>query len=143
MVATAPFLWAQAIPPGFGRESMAGQDADMRKRTPPAKESKDGQGSRMESPCACVRRIMARWQQQELVLHRHRFGVYRLLTGDTFQSCEDATVLVLVALHGEAALLFAIYPGQPNEVFLGFRERHQRTHPERKDPYPNRSTNPS
>lgn len=54
----------------------------------------------------------------KLVLHRHGVGIDGLFTGDAFEAGEDAAVVVLVALHGEAALLVAILPGEADEVLL-------------------------
>jgi len=60
-----------------------------------------------------------------LVLHRQGGRIDRLLAGDAFQPGENATVLVLVALHGEAALFVAVCPSQADEMLLRFAESQQ------------------
>ncbi|MFL6308341.1 MAG: hypothetical protein ACJ72H_32805 [Candidatus Sulfotelmatobacter sp.] len=44
---------------------------------------------------------------------------------EAFEAGENAAVVALVALHGEAALLVAILPGEADEVLLGFGECHE------------------
>src|SRR5215469_12134175 len=83
------------------------------------------------------------YERKRSILHSHVFGVHRLLPGDAFQPCEDTPVLILVALHGEATLLFAVRPGQPDEVLFGLGERHERTDAEGKDADSDGSTHPS
>jgi len=53
-----------------------------------------------------------------LVLHRHGLGIDGLLASDALQSGQDSSILVLVALHGETALLVAIRPSQADVMFL-------------------------
>ena len=47
-----------------------------------------------------------------LVLDRHGVRVDGFFAGDALESGEDAAVVVLVALHGEAALLISVLPGE-------------------------------
>jgi hypothetical protein len=54
----------------------------------------------------------------ELVLNGHGVGVYSFLAGNAFKAGEHSPIIVFVALHGEAALLIAVRPGQADEVLL-------------------------
>jgi hypothetical protein len=53
-----------------------------------------------------------------LVLDGHRLGIYGLFSGDSFETGEDATIVVLVALHGESAFHIAGGPGQANKMLF-------------------------
>jgi hypothetical protein len=82
--------------------------------------SLDRQGERILGPMTNTssRLYFAFKADRASVLHRHCIGVHRLLPSNTFESCEHSAVIVLVALHGEAALFVAVSPGQANEMFL-------------------------
>src|SRR5271166_1824362 len=61
------------------------------------------------------------------VFDRHRGRINGFLAGDSLQPGQNAAIFVLVALHGEAALLISIRPGHTDKVLLRLAERHQRT----------------
>ncbi len=75
----------------------------------------------------------------KLVFHRHGFGVDGFLSGDAFESGEDAAVIILIALHGEAAFFVAVGPDQSDVVLLGFAESYQRADAEREHSHGNGS----
>jgi len=59
---------------------------------------------------------------ERLVLDRHGLRVYSLFAGDTFQSGQNASIVILVALDCEAALFVSVGPGQSYEMFFGLTE---------------------
>src|SRR5579863_1016969 len=61
----------------------------------------------------------------QLIFHRHRVRVDSLFPGYAFESSEDTSIIALVSLKRRATLLPTVVPRQPNEVFLGFGERHK------------------
>src|SRR5665213_3854994 len=67
------------------------------------------------------------------VFHGKRVRVNGLFAGNAFQSRQDAAIVVLVALHREAALLVCVGPCQTDKMFLRFCQRHKRTDAERDD----------
>jgi hypothetical protein len=66
----------------------------------------------------------------ELIFDGHCLGIDGFLAGDSFEAGEDATIVVLIALHGEAAFLVAVLPGEADEMFLRLGESHERSHAE-------------
>src|SRR5580698_10871460 len=78
-----------------------------------------------------------------LVLDRHGFRIDSLLAGYAFQPCEDAAVVVLIALHGEAALFVSVCPNQTDVVFLRFAEGDQCAHAQSEDANSDRRSDPA
>ena len=64
------------------------------------------------------------------ILYGHRGRIHRFLPRQSFEPGENSAVIVLVALHGEAALLIAVRPSEPDEMLLGFTESHQCADPQ-------------
>jgi len=59
-----------------------------------------------------VERISSLSRQCEIwsILNRHRFRIHCFLACYAFKPSQYATIIVLIALHGEAAFLFAAFP---------------------------------
>ena len=64
-----------------------------------------------------------------LVLDRQGFRINGLLARYPFEPSQNATVVVLIALHRETALLISVDPRQSDEMLLGLGEGHQRAYP--------------
>ena len=60
-----------------------------------------------------------------LVLDRHGVRIDGLLAGNAFQSSQNTSVFILVALHRQTALFVTVGPGHTDKVLLGFAESHQ------------------
>ena len=53
------------------------------------------------------------------VLNGHRHGINGLLARDAFQSGENPTVLILIALHRKATFFVSVCPGKADKMFFG------------------------
>ena len=60
-----------------------------------------------------------------LVLDVHGVGIGCLLASDAFKAGQYSAIVVLIALHGEAAFFVSVSPGDADKMLLGFAERHE------------------
>jgi len=72
----------------------------------------------------------------ELVLDRHRVGVDGFFARETFEAGDDSAVVTFVTLHGEAAFLVSVLPGEADEVPLRLGEGQERAYAEGNDGEP-------
>src|SRR4029077_7047506 len=73
-----------------------------------------------------------------LILDRHGVGVHGFLAGNTFESRQYSSIIILVALHRKTALLVAIGPSQTNKMLLRLGKSHECANPKGDNGRPDR-----
>ena len=61
---------------------------------------------------------LTRARQGDSVLHCHGVGVHSLLAGNALESGQHSSIIILVTLHGETALVVTVDPCQTYKMLL-------------------------